>query len=175
MDQLQLSHPSVGTIHVTAVDVERTLLLRQAVLRPHQRLDEIDLPGSEHPEAVAIGAVAASSGEVVGTAAVSPEEAPEDLAAVIPPGRRWRLRSMATRPDLRSSGIGAVVIQAVIDYVAHHGGGVLWCNARTGAIRFYERAGFVTFGEPWIAEAIGPHVMMWTSVARAKEKGSDDE
>ncbi|MGO9198177.1 MAG: GNAT family N-acetyltransferase [Acidimicrobiales bacterium] len=150
------------------MEPERTFLLRQQVLRPHQRVDEMALLGSEHPDSVVIGAVVSASGEVVGTAAVAPEEPGAAMDDVLPPGRRWRLRSMATRPDLRGSGIGAVVLAAAMQHVTEHGGGVVWCSARTPALSFYERAGFVTFGEEWVDPLIGPHVMMWRSVPSAE-------
>ena len=40
-------------------------------------------------------------------------------------------------------------------------GGVLWCNARTPARAFYERAGLVVRGAEWVDPEIGPHVVMW--------------
>ncbi|MHB1988679.1 MAG: GNAT family N-acetyltransferase [Acidimicrobiales bacterium] len=143
---------------------EQTFALRQQVLRPHQRLEDMGLDGSAHPDAVAIGAIVAATGEVVGTAAVTPEDPPAGLAAVIGGSRPWRLRSMATRPDLRGAGIGAAVLEVVIGHVATSGGGVIWCNARTPALSFYKKAGFVTFGEPWVEADIGPHVVMWRTV-----------
>lgn len=146
------------------VDPERTYLLRHEVLRPHQRVEEMSLPGADHPEACVIGAVALDSGEVVGSAAVTPEEPDEEMAAALPALRGWRLRSMATRPDLRSSGVGSAVLSGVIEHVTAHGGGLLWCSARVPALSFYERAGFRTYGEVWDAGPIGPHVMMWRTV-----------
>jgi ribosomal protein S18 acetylase RimI-like enzyme len=160
----RLSHPATGELEIGPVPPETTYVLRQQVLRPHQRVEEMSLIGSDHPESVVIGAVVRESGEVVSTAAVSPEEAPPELAEVLPPGRRWRLRSMATRPDLRGSGIGRAVLDRALAHVESHGGGVLWCSARVPAAGFYERAGFVRFGEEWEPEHIGPHVLMWRTV-----------
>ena len=138
------------------------------MLRPHQSLAEMALPGAGDPDAVVIGAALVGSGEVVGSAAVTPEVVNEPLASVVPPGRQWRLRSMATREDLRSGGIGAAVMGALVDHVASRGGGVLWCHARTPAVAFYEREGFAPCGEAFDEEAIGPHILMWRTVG-AKE------
>jgi GNAT superfamily N-acetyltransferase len=122
------------------------------------------LPGADHEDA-AVMAATTRSGEVVCTAAVTPETPPEPLDGALGGGRRWRLRSMATRPDVRGDGIGAAVLNAVLDHVAARGGGVLWCSARTPAFSFYERAGFLAYGEPWLDEKIGPHILMWRKVA----------
>jgi hypothetical protein len=36
----------------------------------------------------------------------------------------------------------------------------VWCNARTPARGFYERAGFAVEGEEFELPEIGPHVLM---------------
>ena len=46
----------------------------------------------------------------------------------------WRIRGMATRPDLRGRGLGGLVLDALVDHIAGHGGGLLWCNARVTAL-----------------------------------------
>jgi GNAT superfamily N-acetyltransferase len=151
-------------VNIGRVEPKTTLGLRHQVLRPHQRLEDLDLPGSDHPDSGTFGAVEIATGDVLGTAAVSPEDAPEELDKVLPSGRRWRLRSMATREGLRGRGIGAGVLNSAIAHIAARGGGVLWCNARLPAVRFYVRAGFRAFGDPWEEPEIGPHVMMWRLV-----------
>jgi len=74
---------------------------------------------------------------------------------------------MATAPEWRRRGVGSALLAAVIDHVATNGGGLLWCNARLGALGFYERAGFQARGDAWEEPVIGPHVAMWRFVAPA--------
>jgi GNAT superfamily N-acetyltransferase len=71
---------------------------------------------------------------------------------------------MATRHDVQGQGIGSMVLNAALDHVAAGGGDLLWCNARVGAIGFYERAGFRTWGDVWVIPDIGPHVVMWRRI-----------
>lgn len=125
------------------------------------------LPGADDPDGV-VWAVLTDGDEVVATGAVAPEQPPAELDGALPQGRRWRLRSMATRPDLRSSGLGAAVVAALIEHVGERGGGIIWCRARIPAVPFYERAGFETSGESWVEEKIGPHIMMWRAVQKAE-------
>ena len=160
---LEVDHPVLGHLVVQPVEPSLTYALRQQVLRPHQRIEDMALTGADRPGAVVVAAIDVR-GEVVATGAVTPETPDHELAGVVPPGRAWRLRSMATRPDARSGGIGAAVLRAVVSHVAAYGGGVLWCSARTPALSFYERAGFVTFGDVWEAEHVGPHILMWRTV-----------
>lgn len=73
----------------------------------------------------------------------------------------WRLRGMATAPEHRDRGVGALVLAGLVQHCRTQGGALLWCNARTPAQRFYERAGLVVVGDRWDDPAIGPHVRMW--------------
>jgi GNAT superfamily N-acetyltransferase len=152
-------------VHVERVEAARTFPLRQRILRPHETLEELALPGDDDPDAGHFAAIdddrdAREPGAVIGTASVRRDPPPwalDDTTA-------WRLRGMATEEGRRSEGVGGAVLSAVIDHVAAHGGGLLWCNARTPAQRFYERAGFTTRGESWVDPVIGPHVVMVLAV-----------
>jgi len=141
--------------------------LRQAVLRPHQGIADVVWEGDDDPGTTTFGAVDRSSDAIVGVATVFREPAPFDLGqAGVPAGAgndatTWRLRGMATREDLQGRGIGSMVLKVALDHVAAEGGDLLWCNARVGAVAFYERAGFSTFGDEWVLPTVGPHVVMW--------------
>ena len=126
------------------------------------------------PGTATFGAIDRASGAVVGVATVFREPAPFDAAEA---GVRfgagneattWRLRAMATREDLQGQGIGSLVLNTALDHVAAEGGDLVWCNARVHAIGFYERAGFVTWGDEWVVPIHGPHVVMWRRIERKK-------
>jgi GNAT superfamily N-acetyltransferase len=145
----------VEGIVVRRVAVEDTLPLRQRVLRPHETLEQLRLAGDDAPETGHFAAVD-GGGEVRGTASVrreAPPWAPDQVGA-------WRLRGMATAEGYRGRGLGGEVLAAVIEHVAGHGGGLLWCNARLPAVEFYRRAGFETRGDAWEEPMIGPHIAM---------------
>jgi GNAT superfamily N-acetyltransferase len=153
-------------VTIAQVDPVLTLPLRQQVLRPKLRLDEMNVFGDD---GVDTGTYAAmdETGEVVCTATVRrepPRPGLEDLVPTEDLAKAWRLRGMATRPELRSTGIGSRVLQTCIDHVRADGGGLLWCEARVPAVGFYERAGFVTWGEPFSSHEVD-HIVMWRLVA----------
>ncbi len=129
--------------------------------------------GSDRPGAIVVGAVLRASGEVVGTAAVAPEEPPPELAAHVAARPAWRLRSMATAPELQGGGVGSAVLRLALDKVRQAGGALLWCNARLPARGFYERAGFSAFGSAWEEEAIGPHIVMWRLTSETRGDGHE--
>jgi GNAT superfamily N-acetyltransferase len=133
---------------VRRVSAADTRPLRQAVLRPHQRLDEVGFAGDGVLGAAHFGAFLGSA--MVATASVHPEGAPG----------WWRLRGMATAEAHRGRGLGGALVGAVLGYVAAEGGGVVWCNARVRAAEFYRRHGFVAEGGELELPEIGPHLYM---------------
>jgi GNAT superfamily N-acetyltransferase len=127
-----------------------TAALRQAVLRPHQTVDEV-LAASDDAPGIAVYA----NGAVVACASVRAEPMPGD-------GRDgdWRLRGMASDPAVRGQGYGAAALAAALDYAKDRGAQRVWCNARTPARGFYERYGFTTVGDEFGIDGIGPHYLM---------------
>jgi len=138
--------------------------LRHRVLRPGRPASE-SVYSDDDESLVAHAAVRSPTrpDEVVAVGTVLPEAPPWE------PHRTdgWRIRGMATRPDARGAGLGGLVLGALVDHVAAHGGGLMWCNARVPARGLYERAGFAARGEIFDLHFIGPHVRMWRTVPRA--------
>jgi GNAT superfamily N-acetyltransferase len=140
-------------VQVREVAAAETAELRRQVLRAGR---PVALPGDADP-AFHVGVY---DGELLlGTGNVRVDPAPW-----APSDPAWRLRGMATHPEHRGRGVGALVLDALLAHARGHGGGVLWCNARTPAQAFYERAGLVPRGEPWEDPEIGPHVLMWRTL-----------
>jgi GNAT superfamily N-acetyltransferase len=157
-------------VRVELVPAATTWALRQAVLRPHQEVADQRLADDDGPLTATVAAIVTDRGvvdghAVVGTGRVAPENPPSGLAHRVVAGTTsWRLRGMAVSPDRRSQGIGGLVLGRLVDHVAGHGGGLLWCNARLPAVSFYAHAGFAVHGDPWEEPRIGPHVLMWRVV-----------
>jgi len=166
----------VGTLvgmefSVETIPTAASYPLRHAVLRPHTGIEDVAWEGDDDPATATYGAVDRSNGAIVGVATVFPEPAPFDAAEAGAPlgtgseSTTWRLRGMATQEGLRGCGVGSMVLEAVVHHVAAQGGDLLWCNARVGAVAFYERAGFRTWGDVWVLPSVGPHVVMWRAIA----------
>lgn len=134
--------------------------LRGEVLRPGQPAEQLAFAGDEEPET--LHAAVLLDGDVVGIATVMREPCPR-----IERAHAWRLRGMATRPDVRGRGIGAALLGRCEAHVRDQGGRLLWCNARVGACRFYERAGYTVAGERFELPQIGPHYLMSKEISQA--------
>ena len=136
--------------------------LRRSVLRPHQTRSG-PLPGDDIADAVHIGAFV-DIFHLASTCFVYPDPCPWR------PDERpaWHLRQMATHPEYRGQGAGSAVLRTVVDYIAATGGGLLWCNARVGAVGFYSAHGFQVHGDvhPRGDPPI-PHRYLWRHVEQA--------
>ncbi len=122
------------------------------MLRPGQAFEETVYPGDDLEDSAHLGAF--DGDRLVGIVSLYREPRPGGR----PDG--WRIRGMATEPDVRGKGFGAALLVACIEHVAGSGGGELWCNARMGAVDFYRRAGFQVVSDEFEIPGVGPHVVM---------------
>jgi ribosomal protein S18 acetylase RimI-like enzyme len=145
-------------IRVAQVAPEVVRPLRRQVLRPHQTVAEQVYDGDDAPGAAHFAAYLEddASEQPVGIASITPEPHP-----LTPAPGDWRIRGMATAPDRgRGRGAGALLLDACLAHARATGGARVWCNARTPALGFYARAGFLTEGAEFTLPAIGPHFLM---------------
>jgi predicted GNAT family N-acyltransferase len=140
-------------VEVVALSPAEVLPLRRAVLRAHQRLEEVAFGGDDAPSSFHAGV--REQGELVGVATICEEGHP-----VRPARGDWRVRGMATVPTARGRGVGGALLAACLDHARAHGGRRVWCTARTPAAALYARAGFLAETAPYELPSIGPHVRM---------------
>lgn len=150
---------ATGISGVRPITGAQTRPLRQRVLRPDQPASASIYPDDGGVNTLHLGAFV--DGELVGVASLFREP---------PPGsdgpKAWRLRGMATAPEVRGQGHGGALLEACIRHVAKKGGTTLWCNGRVTVAGFYQRYGFELCGEPFELPGIGPHYLMRRAVAR---------
>ncbi len=144
----------LGDLVVRRVTAAQIRPLRHAVLRPNHPESSAVFPGDDEPTTAHLGAY--RDGHLVGIASLYAEARRGAPQA----GGAWRLRGMATAPDVRGQGVGRALVEACVRQVAEWGGGELWCNARTPAVGFYEGAGFEVVSSEFDIPGVGPHVVM---------------
>jgi len=128
-------------------DAETTYPLWRDVLREGR-----SVPRLEDPAGTFHLAARASDGRLVGVVRFSPAPCPWREAAA-----PWQLRGMATAPAVRGSGAGRAPVAEGLARVAALGGDLAWCDARVGAVGFYERVGFAVVTELFGKPEGGPH------------------
>jgi GNAT superfamily N-acetyltransferase len=151
-------------VEVRPVPLAEVLPVRQRVLRPHQRVEDVEFQGDRRPGALHLGAF--EGARLVGVASVLPDRHP-----VLPDGDAWRIRGMAVDEDARGRGVGGLLLQACVDHARSLGAALVWCNARVRAVAFYERHGFVVDGDVFDVDVIGPHVRMHRPLRRSVTTG----
>jgi predicted GNAT family N-acyltransferase len=122
--------------------------LREAVLRRPLGLSLEGVDLSEESHYWHFGAFDETSGEILGTVFLIPQE-----------GAFWRLRQMAVRPDLQGRGIGRHLVLGAIAAARAAGASGITLHARAEAIGFYERLGFRSVGNPFLEVGIEHQTM----------------
>ncbi len=138
---------------IRSISITEARQLRQSVLRPHQKPEELIFRGDDTPDTLHVGAFV--NGRLVGVASVAREEFPGE-----PHLDAWRLRGMATLPEARRRGYGAALVRALIAHVAAHNGNLIWCHGRTSALPFYRALGFLEHGDEFDVAVTGPHYVL---------------
>ncbi len=111
------------------------------------------LDHDDDPDTIHFGAF--EGGRLVGVATFFPER-----CAAKPGPRDWRLRGMATLPEMQRRGAGRALVAEGVRVAKAAGSELMWCNARTTARGFYESLGFVAIGEEFDLLVAGPHYLM---------------
>lgn len=131
----------------TTADLEAMFSLRRRVFVVEQQVPE-DLERDEL-DAVSDHAVHLIVGQVVAT------------GRLLPDGTIGR---MAVAPEHRGNGLGAAVLSRLEDRARERGLSRVELHAQAHALGFYERSGWVAFGEPY-EEAGIPHVSMFKGLS----------
>lgn len=140
-------------MRVADTDAGSTHDLRRRVLRSH-------LPGAgvDHPEdhlAATIHLGVFDEEAVIATATLFPQPTPHRPAA-----RAVRLRGMAVAPEWQGRGVGALLLEAVVDRSRREGYQVVWANGRDSALDFYRRRGWEVVGEGFTTIGLPHHVVV---------------
>ena len=131
------------------ISAEDCVPLRSLVLRPGLGLSVCRFPEDE--KSVHFGAFQGSS--LVSIVSAHPESRFEVAGA-------WRIRGMATSPEVQSKGAGGVVLRALLEWGKAEGLPLFWCNARERAILFYVSHGFTVESDLFEMPGVGPHKVM---------------
>ena len=138
-------------VEVRRATIEEVIALRHAELRPGRARATACFAGDDAPTTLHVAAVLA--GTVVGCASF--------VETSTEPGRSYQLRGMATRADLARRGVGRALLCFAETALWHDDPRPqLWCNARVGAIGFYERMGWTVTSAEFDVPDVGPHRRM---------------
>ncbi len=144
-----MNHPAT----IRMIRPEETYPLRHKVLRPSQASELCPFDLDEHKDSFHLGAFQGDL--LVGILSAVPlDEKGVEREDV------FRIRGMAVDADSRGRGIGTLLLQSAAKHLERQDPCRLWCFARSHAVPFYVRNGFVIVGEEFEIEGVGPHFTM---------------
>jgi ribosomal protein S18 acetylase RimI-like enzyme len=139
---------------IRVVDVEEVYPIRSQVLRPGQPIESCHYVEDSVDDVFHL--LLEQDGVAAGIASFYPESHPEFNGV-----NSWRLRGMATVPEVRGLGLGKELLEEGLKQCEKRGANVLWCNARSSAVAFYRKLNFDIKGEEFMIKNIGPHFLMY--------------
>jgi len=147
-------------LKVLRISAADTRSIRHQILRPNQTLEDCKYPGDESDQTFHLGAFI--DGKLVSVASFYFEKHPK-----LEEPYQYRLRGMATLPDYRGQGLSSELLTMAFPIIKQNFCQLLWCNAREGALGFYEKVGFHSSGNRFDIEGIGPHYLMSKEINEA--------
>lgn len=160
------------SIVVRPIGYEQTYPLRSQVLRPGLPLETCQFTGDQDASTQHWGAfLSASQGAPSDCAGVASVYQSPCLAESVSPqwksrlansdnDKIFQLRGMATSPAVRGYGCGRALLQALSEQLLNHPQALLWANARSEAIGFYEHCGYRVVSDEFMIEGVGPHYVI---------------
>ena len=150
-----MSVPTNEPIEIRAAGADEVIDLRLAVLRPGFPREAAIFPLDREPTTHHFVAVTPAN-RIVGCVTISCR------AFDSHDGDAIQLRAMAVAEEFRGAGIGRMLLARVDEHLRAlpPPRPILWCNARVGAIGFYERCGWRVVSDVFDSPPAGPHVRM---------------
>ena len=131
--------------------IDEILPLRAAVLRPGLPLTRAAFDGDTEPTTMHFGAFEVDA--VVGC--LTMKVAPLDGKPA------WQLRGMAVSAEHRGTGVGRSLLDlACVVIQTREYATLVWCNARSSAVAFYQKQGWKIISDEFVIEGVGPHFRM---------------
>jgi predicted GNAT family N-acyltransferase len=96
--------------------------------------------------------------------ATDPAGHPIGTGRLLLDGERAQIGRMAVLPAWRGQGVGASLLQCLLDEARQRGAARAFLNSQTYAVPFYERFGFVRAGGEYLEDGI-PHYRMTRTLA----------
>lgn len=155
MKTLKIDKKNIN-IELVSADVIKPLRIK--VLRPDRPKHESDYPDDYSTGSFHFAAI--KNKKILCIASFLKEEPPSKYFTPQKKYHSYRLRGMATEPEYQGSGVGSLLMNEALKYLSKSKVELIWCNARSKAVPFYQRLGFKIYSEVFEMEGIGPHHVM---------------
>lgn len=144
---------------VLRINASDTYAIRQQVLIPGHDIKKVKFEHDDDDD------VSFHLGAFVDSKLVSVASFFYDRNTQFKDQHQYQLRGMATLPEFQGRGLSSELLNMAFPIIKQNFCTLLWCNARTTAIGYYEKVGFNKFDENvFEIEGIGPHVLMYKNI-----------
>ena len=75
--------------------------------------------------------------------------------------RPFQIRGMAVLPTYQKQGIGEALVKEAEKFCTTQKADLIWFNARTTAVGFYQKMGYEIVGSEFEINEVGPHFLMF--------------
>lgn len=150
----------MSTNYPLLISAEQTIDLRSRVLRPGQPIENCHYKEDNYESTFHLGIFA--SGKVVSNGTFIQQAHDNFKDAKYP----YRLRGMATDPNLQKHGLGRSIIEQALIELQKRNCDLIWFNARVTAEEFYKKLGFNVIENIFDIPLIGPHKVMYKWLER---------
>lgn len=144
----------ISSAKVEFITSQETLDLRSRILRPGQPIENCNYACDNENTSLHLGIRQNDRVVCNGTFL---QEAHKNWPQARKP---YRLRGMATETEFQKQGLGKMLIEFALDELSRRDCDLLWFNARTSALGFYEKLGFTAVGGEFDIPGVGPHRVM---------------
>jgi len=144
-------------LSIKTTEASAILKVRLDILRKGMTLDDCHFSGDNDPESIHFAAL--DNDRIIGccTLTVNPQSEIKNSY--------YQLRGMAVLEDYQGSGIGRKLLYGAEYKLIELGRKVLWFNARTSAVGFYQKYGYQVLGNEFEIEGVGPHYKMFKEIS----------
>ena len=157
-------------MNIQRISATQTYHLRQKILRPQFKVKTCGFPQDGNPSSAHFGAFADNK-EIVGIVSVFLQDETEGKLLTTDSVNSWQIRAMATDESVRGKGYATALLKSVEAYISSYDykgnkkqakgcSTLIWCNARSGAVGFYEKEDYKIAGKEFEIEGVGAHFRM---------------
>jgi len=147
----------IGAI-LQEISAQQTWPLRSEVLRPGRPLSACIFSGDDAPDTHHFGMVD-SNGDIVGIVSALRNSHPAVAGSA-----SYQIRAMAVSPHCRGQGLGKLLLVGVEHFLASRGTALVWANARSEAVGFYQQQGYRVVSDEFVIADVGPHYLVSKSL-----------
>lgn len=139
---------------ITSID---TYPVRHSVLRVGKPIESCNFDGDDLPSTHHFGAF--SNEQLVGVISLFENGNPTYLEQ-----KSFQIRGMAVVTSYQKQGIGEALVCEAENFCFTQKATLIWFNARSSAIGFYEKMGYESKGIEFEIKDVGPHFLMYKQI-----------